>query len=380
MEETLSESESDSSELEPSAEDSNYDTDEDQMLTTHDDGLAPSADGTSSTDSVVVDQSVNGTTDSVMPHNRGNSRFRLVLWPLCDNECSKCEYDHSGQPKFAPNSKSLPSFTLGQPVCRLPSPFLNYSQLPSGYCADTISDCTEIEKRARPGLVFCEVKGQSTVLSYTRESADVSTATKSSLSCPIDDTTSHSRCLKRLQEELRLAEQRRVSQKEKMMKRERDRRESKEATTVNPEKQEKPVPEMLLSEKLEKLVSEKLVTRNSGRPSTETPTGAKFAETNFATTRVKESEYSVVFRNLEFLPYHPLPVELDEVVFPERSRPLEIFDDPYWPNKASCVRLVEKLGSADSGVSTYTGTYLSPNAKGTKLVCVCVCVCVCACV
>ena len=76
---------------------------------------------------------------------------------------------------------------------------------------------------------FCEVKGQSTVLSYTREGV-VAVGTRSSLSCPVDDATHQSDCLKKLREELRLAEERRLVQQEKMMKRERERRESHKMT------------------------------------------------------------------------------------------------------------------------------------------------------
>ena len=294
---------------------------------------APSEDGTSGKDNSLV-LSINGTTDSVMPHNRGNAKFRLVLRPLCDEGCSKCDHDHS---------TVLDRFPIEQPVCRLPSPFLNHSQLPSGYCADTRRDCLEIERRGKPGMNFCEVKGHSTVFSYTRESPDVATGTRSSLSCPVDDTTRHNDCLKRLRAELRLAKERREEQRERMMERKRGKIDS---TDAHP-KPEKPVSESSTDDKIAKKDDQNIVPDK----------------------KTKESDYSKIFKSLEFLPYNPLPMELEELIFPERSRPLKIFDDPYWPDKASCVRLVETLGSASSSsLSSYTGTYLSPNAKGAKSV------------
>jgi tetratricopeptide (TPR) repeat protein len=314
------------------------------------DKVAPSVDGASSRDDSVA-PSDNGTTDSVKPHNRGNSKLRLVLRPLCEEGCSKCGYDHLERPGFIPNSRSLDRFSMEQPVCRLPSPFLNYSILPSGYCAETLRDCAEIERRGRLGMNFCEVKGQSTIFSYTREGV-VAMGTRSSLSCPVDDVTHHSDCLKKLQEELRLAEERRSAQREKMMKREKERRSFQKASP-KAEKPEKPVPE----------------------PSSESPNPTPKVQTNpknnvdnnaGSTTKAKESVFSKIFQSLEFLPYNPLPIDLDELIFPEKSRPLQIFDDPYWPSKSSCIRLVETLGTASTSFSSYTGTYLSPNAKGAN--------------
>ena len=310
------------------------------------DKVAPSVDGASSRDDSVA-PSHNGTTDFVKPHNRGNSKLRLVLRPLCEDGCSKCRYDHSERPAFIPSSGSLARFTMEQPVCRLPSPFLNYSLLPSGYCAETLRDCAEIERR---GMNFCEVKGQSTIFSYTREGEVAMGTRSSSLSCPVDDVTHQSDCLKKLQEELRLAEERRTAQREKMMKREKERRSIGKAPQ-KAEKPEKPVPEP---------------SSESPNPKIQTNPKNNVDKNAGSTTRAKESVFSKIFQKLEFLPYNPLPVDLDELVFPEKSRPLQIFDDPYWPSKSSCIRLVETLGTASTSFSSYTGTYLSPNAKGAK--------------
>jgi hypothetical protein len=158
-----------------------------------------------------------------------------------------------------------------------------------------------------------------------------------------------------------LAEERHLIQKEKMMKRERERRESNTESPVV-EKQEKPVSlgESPIVEKREKTVS--LVSDEA----ISAVLKAKAEEKKMVTSRTKESQFSSVYRELEFLPYNPLPIELDELIFPEKSRPLQIFDDPYWPSKASCVKLVETLGEASSSLSAYTGTYLSPGAKGVK--------------
>ena len=98
-------------------------------------------------------------------------------------------------------------------------------------------------------------------------------------------------------------------------------------------------------------------------PATNIPTDKPPADKNAGVFKSKVSEYSSVYQALEFLPYNPLPIEMEELIFPERSRPLAIFDDPYWPNKASCIKLVESL-KGTSALSTFTGTYLSPEAKG----------------
>ena len=310
---------------------------------------APSDDAESIAGDSITDPSVNRTSNPVMPHNRGDSKLKLILRPLCEGECSKCHYDHPGRPRFV--SRNSDHFRMRHPVSRLPSPFLNYSQLPSGYCADTWSACEEIERRAKPGLVFCEVKGQSTILSYTREGSDITMATRSSLSCPVDDGGNGGDCLKLLQEELKMADQRRIDQRERVMKREKERREAK-TTPQKPGKQEKPVS-----------------TDNTANREP-TPTKTATSEKNIVGKNVraaKDGEYSLVFRNLEFLPYNSFPADIEEVMFPERSRPLQIFDDPFWPDKANCMRLVESLGSAStSALATYTGTYLSPNAKGAE--------------
>ena len=81
--------------------------------------------------------------------------------------------------------------------------------------------------------------------------------------------------------------------------------------------------------------------------------------------RVDIAEYPSSYRSLEFLPYNPLPVQLEEVVFPDRSHPLASFDDPYWPSKGECLDLVSAL-RVTGVVSGFTGTFLNPEARGAK--------------
>lgn len=279
----------------------------------------------------------NGTDSSEMGHNRGNSRFRLVLRPLEDSECSRCESGTS--PKSTPPVPNSGTFQIGPPVCRLPSPFLNYSRYPSGYCADTLRDCAEIEKMGRPGTNICEVKGETTIFTYQKDKC------ASSLNCAIDENN-QSDCLKALKEQLRLAEQRRLVQRERVMKNEQAKRDAIiNDTGVKSDKGD-----------------------SSSKPSVSASIDDKSPDNNKGGTarKTKESEYSLLYRELEFLPYNPLPIEMEELIFPERSRPLAMFDDPYWPNKVSCVKLVESLKGASAGLSTFTGTYLSPEAKGIE--------------
>ena len=287
-----------------------------------------------------LDVSENGTDGSVMPHNRGSSRFRLVLRPLEDSECSRCG---SGTgPKTAPPVPNSGNFPIGPPVCRLPSPFLNYSRYPSGYCADTLRDCAAIEKMGRPGTNICEVRGETTIFTYPHEQG---AGRVSLVNCAIDENH-QSECLKALKEQLRLAEQRRLAQKERVMKKEQAIRDALiNDTTVKKEDYSPPKPSIppAISDKPPEPDSKKITPK-----------------------KAKESEYSLSYRELDFLPYNALPIEMEELIFPERSRPLAIFDDPYWPPKTSCVKLVESLKEASTGLSTFTGTYLSPEAKGIE--------------
>lgn len=80
---------------------------------------------------------------------------------------------------------------------------------------------------------------------------------------------------------------------------------------------------------------------------------------------VADVGYSEAYRNVEFLPYNPLPEQLEEVIFPDRSRPLAPFDDPFWPSKGECVDLVTSLRNVESNAAL-TGTFLTPAARGAE--------------
>ena len=89
------------------------------------------------------------------------------------------------------------------------------------------------------------------------------------------------------------------------------------------------------------------------------------AETVKKAGRVDIAEYPATYRSLKFLPYNPLPVQLEEVVFPDRSHPLALYDDPYWPSKAECLDLVSALRWTGM-VPGFTGTFLTPEARGAE--------------
>ena len=89
------------------------------------------------------------------------------------------------------------------------------------------------------------------------------------------------------------------------------------------------------------------------------------AETVKKAGQVDIVEYPSTYRSLKFLPYNPLPVQLEEVVFPDRSRPLALYDDPYWPSKTECLDLVSALRWTGM-VPGFTGTFLTPEARGAE--------------
>ena len=74
---------------------------------------------------------------------------------------------------------------------------------------------------------------------------------------------------------------------------------------------------------------------------------------------------SASYRGMEFLPYNPLPAQLEEAMFPDRSSPLAPYDDPMWPSKGECLEMVATLKSS-SPIGRFTGTFLTPEARGAK--------------
>ena len=75
----------------------------------------------------------------------------------------------------------------------------------------------------------------------------------------------------------------------------------------------------------------------------------------------KKTMYTEAYRQMEFIPYNALPQHSEEVVFPSSSP--AIFNDPYWPNKKQCLELVE---DASDHLPRFTGTFLTPEARGIK--------------
>ena len=77
-------------------------------------------------------------------------------------------------------------------------------------------------------------------------------------------------------------------------------------------------------------------------------------------------EYPKNLYSVEFLPYHPLPDVLEEVVYPpgDLATP-PLFHDPYWPRKRVCLDLVREMRNIP-GVEQYTGTFITPEARGAE--------------
>ena len=295
------------------------------------------------TTNVTLNSSSDMMVGSKLRRGKSGSRLRLVLRPLSDEECSDCdlpllkEDSHPSPSAGATKVQScsgLDCWKIEQPVCRLPSPFLNYSQYPSGYCAETLEDCAEIEKMGKLGFNYCEVKGQTTKMRFADDKGD-SPALSASLNCAL--VNGQTECLRALQEQLRRVEERRKKQKNDVLMR--DKEEKKERSSLKIEIDDS--------------------SSNSPDPPSDSRPTVEFVAS-------KDSKYSSAYRVLEFLPYNPLPTEVEHLIFPERSRPLAIYDDPYWPNKANCIKLVESLAGSKSGLSSFTGTYLSPEARGVE--------------
>lgn len=78
-----------------------------------------------------------------------------------------------------------------------------------------------------------------------------------------------------------------------------------------------------------------------------------------------KNEYPLSYHALEFLPYNPLPDTLEKVIFPYHSTPLADYDDPYWPDKATCLKLVQEVRQ-DPQLANFPGTFLPPAARGAE--------------
>lgn len=78
-------------------------------------------------------------------------------------------------------------------------------------------------------------------------------------------------------------------------------------------------------------------------------------------TEEKKTKYTEAYRQMEFVPYNALPPLLEEFAFPVPTS--IVFNDPRWPNKRQCLELVE---DASDHLPRFTGTFLSPEARGVK--------------
>lgn len=83
------------------------------------------------------------------------------------------------------------------------------------------------------------------------------------------------------------------------------------------------------------------------------------------TQKIRYKEYPRDYHTLEFLPYNPLPDQLEAVIFPKDRTPLPPYHDPYWPRKRDCLDLVRELKGNPQLVS-YTGTFITPEARGAR--------------
>lgn len=78
-----------------------------------------------------------------------------------------------------------------------------------------------------------------------------------------------------------------------------------------------------------------------------------------------QNVYPLAYHSLAFLPYNPLPEQLEKVIFPSRTNPLAAFDDPYWPAKGPCLALVQEV-RANPHIASFPGTFLPPAARGAE--------------
>lgn len=78
-------------------------------------------------------------------------------------------------------------------------------------------------------------------------------------------------------------------------------------------------------------------------------------------------EYPLDYHSLEFLPYNPLPDQLEATIFPKCRTPLPLYNDPYWPRKRECLELVNEL-KMNPKLASFTGSFITPEARGVRCV------------
>ena len=77
-------------------------------------------------------------------------------------------------------------------------------------------------------------------------------------------------------------------------------------------------------------------------------------------------EYPQDYHSLEFLPYNPLPNQLEAAIFPKQPHePLPLYHDPYWPRKKECLELVKEM-RGNAHLVSYMGTSITPEARGAR--------------
>lgn len=77
-------------------------------------------------------------------------------------------------------------------------------------------------------------------------------------------------------------------------------------------------------------------------------------------------EYPHNYHSLEFLPYNPLPDQLEAAIFPKQPNvPLPLYHDPYWPRKRECLELVKEM-KGNPHIVSYMGTFITPEARGAR--------------
>lgn len=78
-----------------------------------------------------------------------------------------------------------------------------------------------------------------------------------------------------------------------------------------------------------------------------------------------QREYPQTYHSLEFLPFNPVPEQLDAILFPHKESPLPLYDDPYWPTKQDCLKLLGEIRGKPNYVA-FTGTFITPEARGAE--------------
>ena len=289
----------------------------------------------------------------------GSSRLRLVLRPLPEADCeggagaggspSDQSSDDVSTQHHDRRDQARDCLLMEQPICKMPVLFGNYSVLPSGFCPAANKDCLGAEHPLMKDGKSSNLKKSESVAN-TAASEELYSKVAESLNCALGDGDQDS-CLRAYQESLG---KRGTGEGEKQETEEGGGEEEERKAKTGKKRKERGAKQTRELQRDETASLKDVDASADGR------------EGKVTFYKPDESEYSPAYQAMEFLPYNPLPAQLEETIFPDRARPLATFDDPYWPSKADCLRLVDSLRGTASALASFTGTFLSPEARGVE--------------